>query len=311
MQASLNSVMRRLVPLILFLIPLLASAQNTRSAVSVTGSDTATCTVPDPCRTFSVALSKTNLGGEVIVLSSGGYGAFNVTQAVTIVSPPGIYAAIAPNSGTAISILVASGNSVVLRGLDLNGSFGAASGVEVDSTGAIVYLENLVIAGFTAPGSGFGIYTGQQSDLRIKDSFLRNNVTGIFLSGSSATARARVTIDHCRLEGSTYGLWSYNHSDATVTNSLMSGNSRGVSIDSVVSDIDARITNDNSVFAQNRVGIFAIRTLALIRVSRSTITQNTLYALDIQQGAQVLSAGNNVVVDNAANETFSGTFALK
>ena len=91
----------------------------------------------------------------------------------------------------------------------------------------------------------------------------------------------------------------------------MSGNSRGVSIDSVVSDIDARITIDNSVFAQNRVGIFAIRTLALIRVSRSTITQNTLYALDIQQGAQVLSAGNNVVVDNAANETFSGTFALK
>ena len=293
-------------------IPLIANAQNTRSAVAVTGSDAATCTVPDPCRTFGVALSKTNSGGEVVVLSSGGYGPFEVFQSVTIVSPPGIYAAIAPpSSGTAIRISGPSGNSVVLRGLYLNGSLGGLFGVFVASTGTLVYLENLVIAGFTAPGSGFGIYTGQQSDLRIKDSFLRNNVTGIFLSGSSATARARVTIDHCRLEGSTYGLWSYNHSDATVTNSLMSGNSRGVSIDSVVSDIDARITIDNSVFAQNRVGIFAIRTLALIRVSRSTITQNTLYALDIQQGAQVLSAGNNVVVDNAANETFSGTFALK
>ena len=49
----------------------------------------------------------------------------------------------------------------------------------------------------------------------------------------------------------------------------------------------------------------------LIRVSSSTITQNTQYALDIQQGAQVMSAGNNVVIDNAAKETFTGTFALQ
>src|SRR5437660_8336392 len=89
-------------------IPLIANAQNTRSAVSVTGSDAATCTVPDPCRTFGAALSKTNSGGEVIVLSSGGYGPFTVSQAVTIVSPPGIYAAIAPASGIGISISTAS-----------------------------------------------------------------------------------------------------------------------------------------------------------------------------------------------------------
>src|SRR5207253_11327683 len=76
-------------------IPLIANAQNTRSAVSVTGSDAATCTVPDPCRTFSTALSKTNLGGEVVALSSGGYGAFSVTQAVNIFSPAGISAGIA------------------------------------------------------------------------------------------------------------------------------------------------------------------------------------------------------------------------
>ena len=36
-------------------------AQNNRSAVSLTGNDAATCTVPDPCRTFDVAISKTNV----------------------------------------------------------------------------------------------------------------------------------------------------------------------------------------------------------------------------------------------------------
>jgi len=35
-------------------------AQNNRSAVSLTGNDAATCTVPDPCRTFDVAISKSN-----------------------------------------------------------------------------------------------------------------------------------------------------------------------------------------------------------------------------------------------------------
>ena len=39
---------------------------NNRSAVSLAGSDMATCTVPDPCRTFDVAISKTNNGGEVV-----------------------------------------------------------------------------------------------------------------------------------------------------------------------------------------------------------------------------------------------------
>ncbi|PYQ59414.1 MAG: hypothetical protein DMF58_11650 [Acidobacteria bacterium] len=291
-------------------IPLIANAQNTRSAVAVTGSDAATCTVPDPCRTFGVALSKTNSGGEVVVLSSGGYGPFEVFQSVTIVSPPGIYAAIAPpSSGTAIRISGPSGNSVVLRGLYLNGSLGGFFGVFVASTGTLVYLENLVIAGFSS--SGFTGVHNLQSDVRMKDSFLRNNDIGISLVGTSGTARARVTIDHCRLEGHTYGLSSNNYSDATVTNSLFTGNFRGVSIDSFSADIDARINIDNSVFAQNSVGIFAIRPLALIRVSSSTITQNTQYALDIQQGAQVMSAGNNVVIDNAAKETFTGTFTLQ
>src|SRR5438093_3897309 len=95
-------------------------AQNNRSAVSLTGSDTAACTVPDPCRTFTAALAKTNAGGEVIVLSSAGYGPFTVSQSVSIVSPAAMYAALAPTSGDAITV-DADNAIVVLRGLTLNG----------------------------------------------------------------------------------------------------------------------------------------------------------------------------------------------
>src|SRR5438270_4730856 len=97
-------------------IPLIANAQNTRSAVAVTGSDAATCTVPDPCRTFGVALSRTNSGGEVVVLSTAGYGPFTVSQSVSIITPPAYHAAMAPTTGSAITVS-APGSTVILRNL--------------------------------------------------------------------------------------------------------------------------------------------------------------------------------------------------
>src|SRR5437867_11241229 len=103
-------------------------AQNNRSAVSLSGNDAASCTVPDPCRTFDVAISKTNAGGEVIILSSAGYGPFTVTQPVSIISPPAYHAAIAPTSGDAITVNVDNA-LVILRGLTLNGRLGGTKGI--------------------------------------------------------------------------------------------------------------------------------------------------------------------------------------
>src|SRR5437016_10270870 len=91
-----------------------AFGQNNRSAVSLTGNDAATCTVPDPCRTFVVAISRTNAGGEVIALSSAGYVPFTVNKSISIISPPAYHAAMAPTSGDAITINVDTA-LVVLR----------------------------------------------------------------------------------------------------------------------------------------------------------------------------------------------------
>src|SRR5437870_5241058 len=103
--------------LVSILVSLSVFAQNNRSAVSLTGNDAASCTVPDPCRTFDVALSHTNTGGEVVVLSSAGYGPFTITKSVSIISPGGIHAALAPTTGAAITINGGSSTNVVLRNL--------------------------------------------------------------------------------------------------------------------------------------------------------------------------------------------------
>ena len=49
-----------------------AWAQNTRSFVSGHGLDTNACTLAAPCRTFQVALTHTNAGGEIGALLAAG-----------------------------------------------------------------------------------------------------------------------------------------------------------------------------------------------------------------------------------------------
>src|SRR5438105_8834174 len=128
-------------------------AQNNRSAVSLTGLDTATCTLPDLCRTFDAAMSKTNSGGEIIVLSSAGYGPFLIVKSVSIIAPPATYAAIAPASGNAITIS-ADNAVIVLRGLTLNGSLGGFNGIHFtgqtsSASNTKLYVENCAISGFS------------------------------------------------------------------------------------------------------------------------------------------------------------------
>src|SRR5437016_6224992 len=177
---------------------------NNRSAVSLSGLDSASCTVPDPCRTFDVAISKTNDGGEVIVLSSAGYGPFTVTKSISVISPPAYHAAIAPTSGDAITINVDNA-AVVLRGLTLNGSLGGMNGITF--TGAAtesdtkLSVENCVISGFANNGVNF-IRNG---NLFISGLIAGNNSVAIYVDGS-AGFRSLASIDHALIKGNGNGV---------------------------------------------------------------------------------------------------------
>src|SRR6266568_3552360 len=198
-----------------------AFAQNNRSAVSLTGNDAATCTVPDPCRTFDVAISRTNSGGEVVVLSSAGYGPFTVTKPVSIISPPAYHAAIAPTSGDAISINVDNA-LVVLRGLTLNGSLGGANGITFTGIATTsytrVYIENCVISGFSVNGVNF-VRTGT---LFISELIARENATAIFVDGNPTSSSA--TIDHALMERNTNDGLLVDNAAVAVRNSVAADN---------------------------------------------------------------------------------------
>src|SRR5437867_1335473 len=197
-------------------------SQNNRSAVSLTGSDLATCTVPDPCRTFDVAISRTNTGGEVIVLSSAGYGPFTVTRSVSIISPPAYHAALAPTSGDAITVNVDNA-VVVLRGLTLNGKLGGVNGVTftgqtANPSGTRLYLENCVISGF----SQSGVYFSRNGTLYVSGLTARENSIAILADGSP-NLPSYATIDHAVLEKNYDGLRVEN-ATVTIRDSVAAGN---------------------------------------------------------------------------------------
>ena len=54
--------------------------------MSATGSDSGGCGLTAPCRTFAYALTQTAVSGEIIVLSSAGYGPVTIGKAVSIIN---------------------------------------------------------------------------------------------------------------------------------------------------------------------------------------------------------------------------------
>jgi hypothetical protein len=177
-----------------------AHAQATRTWVSGVGDDANPCSRTAPCKTFAGAISKTAPAGEINVLDPGGFGAVTITKPISIRND-GVGSAGVLVSGTnGIVIAVANAtDTVILRGLDIEGLGTGLSGVLVN-TGGNVFIENCTINNFITAGINF-TPTVAGSQLHVSDTFVRNNGTlpttgeGINV-GPTAAATATLTNTH-------------------------------------------------------------------------------------------------------------------
>lgn len=165
--------MRKTVILLIALLSsLTASAQVVRTWVSTSGNDANPCSREAPCRNFSAAILAVGPGGEVVVLDSGGYGPFSIGFSVSVLAPEGVHAAIAPTTGTAISIGAGSSDRVVLKNLFLD-SAGAETAIDFAS-GITLVIENSVLSGF---GLGIDIGAGNSRTYVHGTTFRNNEIT--------------------------------------------------------------------------------------------------------------------------------------
>src|SRR5437016_12114736 len=105
-----------------------APAQVARVFLSGTGDDLNDCSnAGTPCRSLQGAVNQCPVNGEIIVMTSGGFGTATISQSLTINAPTGV---VAFNART-ITVNIGFGDLVTIRGLSMNGAvYGDTYGID-------------------------------------------------------------------------------------------------------------------------------------------------------------------------------------
>jgi hypothetical protein len=309
--------MRIAIPLTILATALVCSLASVpayaraRVFVASYGSDANPCTFGSPCKTFQHAHDVVDAGGEVTAIDSAGFGPINIMKAVTITSPDGVEAGIVPAvGGNAIAINAPAGDTVVLRGLTLDGSGVAANGIVFNSGGSL-RVVNCVAQNFVFINgiqSGFGILIQPSSgtvEFVITDTKVSNNVNagiGYLPSGSPNT---RGVIDRVVASSNLVGInvaTTGSSGDvmlAAISNSITSNNDNvGIYVTNNPSGTFL-LSIDNISATGNATGISAANTSTVL-LGRSVITGNNI-------GVENGTATFFTYKDNRISGNYSGT----
>jgi hypothetical protein len=274
-----------------------AHAQRARVFVSVQGTDAGTCPALSPCRTFQFAHDQVQAGGEISVLNTGGYGPVAITKAVSVVSPLGVEASIATASGgIAITINAGPSDKVALRGLTLDGTALAGTGIQFNS-GASLTVQDSFIRNFAGDGLDFKPTGG--GNLWISNSVVSDNGSAgiaIYITDGDV---ARANINRVETNNNkNYGVFLWGSPSAggfiyaTVSESVSSGNSTAFYVLTDASHAQTTLSLFHSVTSYNGVGLFADGGGAFITTTQSLAIDN-LVDLNINNAGVVKSFGDN------------------
>lgn len=286
-----------------------AQAQTTATFISATGTDAGTCTLTQPCRNLTFALTQTATNGIITMLDSGTYAAATITKGITIQAAPGVAAVIEATSGNALTIGVGTTNFVTLRNLQIEGGGTGNMGIQSSSAGG-VQIENCTIRNFANVGIQL---TGNAGKHSVTNSVVQHCNVGIVIAittGSATTSQA--LLDGCRIEKSgSIGIsvvanGTNNKVRTVIANTTTTSNvNHGLSISgNATSTTDAIL--ENCLVANNGTGLSSSNN-GTIRVSNSIITGNNLGI----SGMVILTRTNNSIDHNTTQGSFSGTFTAK
>ena len=250
-----------------------------RTFVASTGNDANPCSLVLPCRGFAAAVAQTISGGEVIVLDSAGYGPVTITQSVSIIAPPGVYAGISvPAAGTGVAINGAAIN-VVLRGLAINSIGGTGFGIQMLNGGALT-VESCEVSNFSSSG-GKGIAIDAKGLVRIADSVIANNDYGVIVGFGATASITGSQVVQSGFEGIE-----------------LNGGPGGVATSIAISDtlVTAATTTSPNWCIDNFASAGA---LGNISVTRVTVTNCSTAIINEPATAGAMTVGNSLVTGNA------------
>lgn len=295
--------------------------QGQRVFVAADGNDANPCSIQLPCRSFRVAIDAVNANGEILVLSSAGYGPVTVNKSVSIIAPLGVYAGMSPFPGSdGVTVDAGSSGKVVLRGISINGQ-GGGHGIVVSSA-AELHIENCVVSNM----AGNGIRVNGGTDISVVSTVVRSNgAAGLEITAGAPVVRVSAsqfvgnlgagiaissgTLDASLIsaEANSAGLVVSNGVAATkvsasVTDGTLSGNTnQGASVQTSAAGAQAQLTLVRSIASHNGTdglaGSAAGGGTALLFASESTVAANGAYGINVSSSASA-TITRSTLVDN-------------
>jgi hypothetical protein len=282
-----------------------ASASASRTFVSGVGADTGSCPLAAPCRTFAYAFTQTAPSGEIIDLTSAGYGTVTINQAVSIINTSN-FAGVTVASGNGITINAGTNDSVTLRGLTVDGGGTGSNGIVFNSGGKMTIDQcNLMnfIGGTASAGNGILMQpTSGNHNIVITNTTASNNgFGGVVYSPSSSTATTGIVIDRVSANNNQYGIAIDNGSSsgaatASISNSIGSFNSAdGFYFSHVTVSLDSSNATSNS-----GDGVFVFSNATTLALGRSVLMNNGGFGLHVT--GNVNSYKDNRIAGNIAGQ---------
>jgi len=273
-----------------------AQAAATRTWVSGVGDDLNPCSRTAPCKTFASAISKTAAGGEISVMDSGAFGAVTITQAVTI-NGEGNLAGILASISDGIIVNAGASDRVIIRDLQINGAGGGTKGITI--IGGNVTIDNCLIYGFTAGGTGIDISAGSAAHIDIRDTSV-TNTTNAVMAQASGGGVAVMSIDNMRINDAGTGLGGVSSNVFIVMRNSFIGFTGAAGI--LTSGGAASITVDHSELTHNIIAVNATGAGSTVRLNDVSIYENNT-GLAISNGATIATAGNNKIAGSPGAAT--------
>jgi hypothetical protein len=284
-------------------LPLVVSAQATRTWVSGVGDDVNPCSRTAPCKTFAGAISKTATNGEINCLDPAGYGTINITKSITIDCEDTQGSILASGvTGVIINITNAADvkKAVKIRGISINGSGSTlnASGIRILAANTVV-IEDGVIDGFQTHGISVETTAGTPKIVVDRMSIRSVNGNGINTFINSGTVS--LSVSNSTIASTATGINLSGNTKASVRTSNLVNNATGaLAFQADLSIADCQISGNTTGVTSSTGGV--------VRIFSNVITSNGTGLSS--SGGSILSGGNNQLDGNTTNGGPTGFLTL-
>ncbi|HTX75860.1 MAG TPA: hypothetical protein VMD29_06610 [Terracidiphilus sp.] len=277
----------------------LANASSAHTWVAYWGSDTNSGTMTSPYADFQTAVANTSAGGIISALTPGDYGAFTITQSITVEGADGAGLTFTGSEG--IYIYAPTSASVVLRNLTVNG-VGTGEDAIFFEQGQNLVVDHCHLEGFTDIGVGVGSL--DPMNVVIRDTVIQGGELGVrTFQSSGGVYNDHVSLQNVTIEGaSSAGIFTRN-GNMEVVHSVISSTKLALE-----ADTSATLNISSSAIFNNSVAICAYNP-GTIRINDNDIYGNA--TANENCGGAIVSTGNNRLAGYTTNTAPNGKVVVQ